>query len=54
MFTGLPLMRKPKEWPKVVKVGHSTAKVYLTPANGRGQFTVAYYLGEKDSEGPRD
>jgi integrase len=40
-------MRKPKEWPKVVKVGHSKVKIYLTPSNKREQFTVAYYLGDK-------
>jgi hypothetical protein len=40
-------MRKPKEWPKVVKVGHSKVKIYRTPSNGREQFTVAYYLGDK-------
>lgn len=40
-------MKKPKVWPKVVKVGHSIVKIYRTPSNGREQFTVSYYLGDK-------
>ena len=40
-------MKKPKKWPKVVKVGHSIVKIYRTPSNGKEQFTVSYYLGDK-------
>lgn len=40
-------MKLPKTWPKVVERGHSIVKIYRTPSNGKEQFTLAYYLGEK-------
>ena len=39
-------MAKPK-FPMVVKRGHTTVKIYLTPTKGCESFTVVHYLGEK-------
>src|SRR5688500_2619399 len=40
-------MKLPKTWPKVVERGHSIVKIYRTPSNGKDQFTLVYYLGDK-------
>jgi integrase len=35
------------KFPKIVKRGHTTVKIYRTPVKGYPQFTVVHYLGEK-------
>ena len=37
-------MSKPK-FPKVIKRGHTTVKIYLTPVKGYPQYTVVHYFG---------
>ncbi len=37
-------MSKPK-FPKIIKRGHTTVKIYLTPVKGYPQYTVVHYLG---------